>query len=198
MGKEGMEMDTAALKSMRMKQVVIVNALLIFFLLSYFLVINHFAIKSSHLFIFLGMVILVQAVYGLLKGDSTKSLIPFYEKVAIYEREKMGNEWGKQRKVSNYWNLVLSGLFFLNAYLTRGSSSIVVEADYKFMSILGLFLLIMVNIASIVHFRKVDTSTTKIDFKGYTWKSNLIAVVVGIIFAIIMIVVVFTYISTTV
>jgi amino acid transporter len=73
-----------------------------------------------------------------------------------------------QRKVGYIWNLILSGLMFLQS----------------FMLIMVFFLLVMINISLIIHFRKVDRSTSESDMKGYTWESNLIAVAVGIVFAL--------------
>ena len=64
---------------------------------------------------------------------------------------------------------------------------------FMFM-IMTFFLLVMINISLIIHFRKVDRSTSELDMKGYTWKSNLIAFAVGIVFALIMVVVTISYI----
>ena len=56
---------------------------------------------------------------ALIKGDSTKSFIPIFEKVAIYEKQKMGNEWNKEKKGGNVWRLILSGFMFFQSYMYR-------------------------------------------------------------------------------
>lgn len=185
-------MDFAKLRNMRMKQIAIINALLILLLFSYFLVIQYFSIKSSHLFIFLGMVILIQAVYGLLKGDSTKSLIPTFEKIAVYEKEKMGTEWYKQRKVNHFCSLIVSAMLFINSYFLANSSEEIFGVEPMFMVILGFVLLLSLNTGIMIHIKKVDRSTSAISFNGYTWKASLIGVAIGIVLAIVIIMISFS------
>lgn len=139
------------------------------------------------------MLVFIQGVFGLIRGDSTKSIIPIFKKVAIYEKQKMGSEWYKQRKVGYVWNLILSCLLLLQFYWNRDSTDNVFQIDLMFMFIMTFFLLVMINISLVIHFRKVDRSTLELDMKGYTWKSNLIAVAVGIVFNLVMIVITLSY-----
>ena len=108
----------------------------------------------------------------------------------------MGSEWYKQRKVGYVWNLILSCLLLLQSYWNRDSTDNVFQIDLMFMFIMTFFLLVMINISLVIHFRKVDRSTSELDMKGYTWKSNLIAVAVGIVFALVMIVITLSYIMS--
>lgn len=187
-------MEPTELSNMRLKQVAVTNGLILTAIITFFIITNVFTITFADFFLVLGALILIQGVFGLIKGDSPKSLIPIFEKIAIYEKQKMGSEWYKQRKVGYIWNLVLSGLMFLQSYWNRDSVDNTFQIDLMFMFIMTFFLLVLINISLIIHFRKVDRSTSELDMKGYTWKSNLIGVAVGIVFALIMFVIVLSFI----
>lgn len=187
-------MEPKEISDMRLKQVAVTNGLTLIVLIIFFIMISVFTISFVHFFFVLGVLMLLQVIIGLLKRDSTKSLIPILEKVAIYEKQKMGSEWYKQRKVSYVWYLILSGLMFTQSYWNRDSTDNNFQIEPVFMFIMVFFLLIMVNISLIIHFRKVDSSTSESDMQGYTWKSNLIGVVVGIVFAFILFVITLSFI----
>ena len=178
---------------MRLKQVAVTNGLILTAMIIFFTIINVFTIAFANFFLVLGVLVFIQGVFGLIRGDSTKSIFPIFEKVAIYEKQKMGSEWYKQRKVGYVWNLILSCLLLLQSYWNRDSTDNVFQIDLMFMFILAFFLLVMINISLIIHFRKVDRSASELDMKGYTWKSNLIAVSVGIVFVLIMFVITLSY-----
>ena len=189
-------MESTELSNMRLKQVAVTNGLILTAMIIFFTIINVFTIAFAYYFLVLGVLVFIQGVFGFIKGDSTKSIIPIFEKVAIYEKQKMGSEWYKQRKVGYVWNLVLSCLLLLQSYWNRDSTDNVFQVDLMFMLIMTFFLLVMINISLIIHFRKVDHSTSELDMKGYTWKSNLIAVTLGIVFALVMIVITLSYIMS--
>lgn len=187
-------METRELKNMRLKQVVITNGILLTAIIIFFLIISVFTITVARVFLVLGVLVLIQGVFGLIRGESTKSIISIFEKVAIYEKQKMGSEWYKQRKVNYVWNLIFSCFLFLQSYWNRDSPDNVFQMELMFLFIMTFILLVMINISLIIHFRKVDRSTSELDMKGYTWKSNLIGVAVGIVFALVMFVVTLFYI----
>lgn len=189
-------MEQKELSNLRLRQTAATNGLILIAIFILYIVTNIFTVRFGQFFFVLGGLILIQAVFGFIKGDSTKSLIPIFEKVAIYEKQKMGSEWYKQRKVSYIWNIILSFLMFLQSYWQRDSTENIFQIDLFLMSIILFFLLIMINIGLIIHFRKVDNSVSVQEMKGYTWKSNLIAVAIGIVFTIIMIVITLSYIMT--
>ena len=83
-------MESKEISNIRLKQVAVTNGLILAFIIILFTVINVFTIKFAHFFFVLGLLILIQGIYGFIKGDSTKSFIPIFEKVAIYEKQKMG------------------------------------------------------------------------------------------------------------
>lgn len=189
-------MEPKELTSLRLRQAAATNGLILIAIVILYIVTNIFTVRFGQFFFILGGLILIQAVFGFIKGDSTKSLIPIFEKVAIYEKQKMGSEWYKQRKVSYIWNVILSCLLFLQSYWQRDSTESIFQIDLFLMSIMLFFLLIMINIGLIIHFRKVDNSTSVQEMKGYTWKSNLIAAAIGIVFGIIIVVITLSYIMT--
>lgn len=187
-------MEQIELSKMRWRQVAVTNGLILTAIIVLFAVMNIFTITFAHFFFAMGVLVLFQGVLGLIKGDSTKSIIPIFEKVAIYEKQKMGNEWYKQRKAGYIWNLIFSGLMFLQTYWNWDNTDNFFEIELMFILIMTILILASINTSLMIHFRKVDRSTSELDMKGYTWKSNLIAVVIGIVFALIMIVITISYI----
>ncbi|MGG3801837.1 hypothetical protein [Metabacillus fastidiosus] len=143
----------------------------------------------------MGAIILIQAIAGILKGDSTKSFIPIFEKVSNYEKEKMGIEWRRQRKMSYIWNILLSGWMFLQSYWSRDSSDPIL-IDFTFKILLIIFIIAIINISLIMHIRKIDRSTSVSDIQGYTWKSTLIDVVVGLGFGLVIFVLTILYVMS--
>jgi hypothetical protein len=187
-------METTELRNMRLKQVATTNGLMVAAMIIFYIVTNVFTMTFTYFFFVLGVIVLIQAVFGLIKGDSVKSFIPIFEKVAIYEKQKMGSEWYKQRKVNNIWNLLFSGLMFLQSYWNRNSPDNIFHTEFMFMFIMTFFLLVMINVSLIIHFRKVDQSTSELDMKGYTWKTNLIAFAIGIVFTLAVFVMTIFYV----
>ncbi|WP_078549884.1 hypothetical protein [Litchfieldia alkalitelluris] len=174
-----------SIQSMRRKQLVYTNFLLVLSVFIYFITINILKLQMGLFFLSLGIIIFVQSIYGLLKKNSTKSLIPIYEQVAEYEKEKMGNEWYRQRRMGFLANLVLSGIMFFQAYVNRASTDNMSFLDLRFMLIMMAILLITVNIGLFFHIKKVDRSVSIVDFKGYTCKSFSIAIVVGLVMGVL-------------
>lgn len=192
----GKEMEPKELMNMRLKQVAVLNGMLLTAMILYFMITKLFTITFAHFYLVLGVWVLIQGVFGLVKGDSTKSIIPILEKIAIYEKQKMGNEWYKQRKVSYIWNIVFSGFLFWQSYLNWGYTERVFQIEMMFMTMIPLLLLVMLNVSLYIHIRKVDRANSQLEMKGYTLKSNLIAVVVGIVFAFVMITIMLFYIMS--
>lgn len=177
-------MDLKEIRNMRLKQVAVTNGLVVGAIILFFLVISVFEIKFTHLYFALGVLVFLQVVIGFLRGDSTASIIPIFEKVALYEKQKMGKEWYKQKKSSRIAGLILSALLFLQAYMYRNFEELTFEIDVVLMSMLAFLVLIIANFIFLIHFRKVDRSTSELDMKGYTWKSHLLGVVLGLVLGI--------------
>lgn len=179
-------MELKEIRNMRLKQIAVTNGLLVAGMVLFFIIISIFEIRFTHFYFALGLLMFLQGMMGLLRGESTTSMIPIFERVAIYEKQKMGKEWYKQRKSGRFASLILSALLFFQAYLYRNFQDYIFEIDVVFMSTLVFVILSMVNIFFLIHFRKVDRSTSEADMKGYMWKSNLIAVVVGLALGVML------------
>lgn len=173
-------MEPKELSQMRLKQVGLVNTSILIAMAIFTIATNFFTIKFTHFFFALGVVMLIQGVYGLFRGKSTKSIFPFIEKVATYEKQRMGIEWDKQRKAGNITNILLAFILFLQAYTIDETF----QPDLLFISVIIIFILIMMNIGMILRFRKVDSSE---DLKGYAWKSIVIGVGVAIAFTVLIV-----------
>ncbi|MBP1970166.1 fatty acid desaturase [Virgibacillus natechei] len=191
-------MEPIALKRMRTNQIVITNGLVLLFLILFFFIILIFDVSLSVLFLFLGVFLLLQAVIGLLKGESTKRFISIFEQVAIYEKQKMGKEWRKQRKTGYIWNFILSAFMFLQYYLHWNSEDVVFQLDYIFMFTVAITAIIVVNISLLLHFRKVDKATSESDLKGYTWKTYFLSIVIGVVLGFLLFFFLLVYIISTI
>lgn len=191
-------MEAIEIKSLRLKQMAMLNAMIITFLFIIFSIAKLFAISFTQLYLTLGSLILISGIYRFIKGDSTQSIIPIFEKVAVYEKEKMGKEWYKQRKVSQMITLLLSCLLMMQAFLAWNSTNNLSEVDTIFIVIVSVFVLIIVNVTMLIHNKKIDCSTTETDLKGHTWKFYLIATVMGIAFAFAIFIFIIFYVIATI
>ncbi|WP_163100712.1 hypothetical protein [Peribacillus alkalitolerans] len=190
-------MNTIDIKRMRKKQILVSNVLLITVLPIYFFILNLINITFSTHFLILSIMMFIQAIVNLVKRYSTKSFIPVYEQVAHYEKSKMGKEWMKQRKSVWILNFVLSVSFFIQ-YLVNRNSSNVLEFELFFMGRLLFLLLVIMNISMLLHISKVDRATSESDFKGYTWKWQIISIVFGIVLAFFIIMFTIFYLLATI
>ena len=101
--------------------------------------------------------------------------------MAIYEKQKMGNEWTKEKKGGNVWRLILSGLMFIQSYMNRDLPYQTFEIDLIFGVVyMVFFLVVFINISLIIRFKRIDRSTSEVDLKGYTKESNMIGIAFGI------------------
>ena len=187
-------MKSKEISKMRLKQVAVTNGLILALIIILFTVINVFTIKFAHFFFVLGLLILIQSIYGFIKRDSTKTFIPIFEKVAIYEKQKMGNEWNKEKKGGNVWRLILSGLMFIQSYMNRDLPYQTFEIDLIFGVVMVLFLVVFINISLIIRFKRIDRSTSEVDLKGYTKESNMIGIAFGIVFTLVVFIIAIIYV----
>lgn len=192
----GCILDSAEIKMMRVKQILVTNGILLITLPLIFSMIFFLEISMSTYFFILAFLVLIQAVAGVVRGYSTKSLIPIFEQVATYEKEKMGIEWKKQRKSSIVSSFLVSIVMFLNAMMSLDSPSNMVEIDFSFILLITAIVFVLINIGLLIHIRKVDGSNSQQDLKGYTLKTNLIGIVIGIVSAIIILVISLLYVMS--
>ncbi|AIZ59458.1 hypothetical protein NSQ10_04220 [Bacillus sp. FSL R5-0432] len=179
-------MEQAALKKMRTKQVVISNLLFGVMILIFFILIQKVEIQFTYFFLCLGIFMLLQGIYGLIKKGSTKSFIPIFEQVAIYEKEKLGKEWEKEQRMENIWKLILSGLMFFQSFSLQTIPDTFFEIELKFLIFLFVMALAIINISMLFRFRKIDRSTEAHGLKGFTKESNMLAMALGLLTAIVI------------
>ncbi|MFC0236904.1 hypothetical protein [Fictibacillus phosphorivorans] len=182
------------IKKMRRQQFILMNVLLIILITLYLTLIRVIGVTSSQFFITLGVVLLIQSSIGFIRINSTKSLFSIYEKVSLYEKQKMGAEWKKQRKMSYIWMLITSGFLFMQAYWNRGITGDFFQIDIRYMLLMLIFILLLSNLSLFIHVKKVDSSISARDLKGYTRKTNLTAALLGAVSAIIFIFITLFYI----
>ncbi|WP_416730011.1 hypothetical protein [Fictibacillus sp. JL2B1089] len=182
------------IKKMRRQQFILMNVLLLILVTFYLIVIQVIGVTSSQFFLTLGVVLLIQSVIGFVRINSTKSLFSIYEKINLYEKQKMGVEWKKQRKMSYIWMFITSSFLFMQAYLNRDISGDFFKFDIRYMVLMLIFILGLSNLSLFIHVKKVDSSKSAQDLKGYTRKTNITAVLLGAVSAIILIFITLFYI----
>ncbi|WP_353770171.1 hypothetical protein [Bacillus safensis] len=121
----------------------------------------------------------------MIKKGSTKSIIPIFEQVAIYEKEKLGKEWEKEQIVENIWKLILSGLMFFQSFSFQTLQDPFFHIEPKFLIFLFVMALALINISMLFRFRKIDRSTEG-ELTGYTKESNIMAIALGFLTVIII------------
>ncbi|WP_026583705.1 hypothetical protein [Bacillus sp. J33] len=188
-------MTVSEIKNLRIRQLLFLNVVLLFFLAAAYMLTRLIDFTISQMFLFIGIAALIQSIVGWTKRNSAKSIIPVMEQIAIYEKEKMGSEWEKQRKVSSQWSLFMSIMMFLNTYVQRDNGEMM-KLDLPYLFFLAAGILVIINIGLIVHIRKVDGAQSKSDFKGFTLKQNLMAIVIGVLFGIIIFIFTIAYVRS--
>lgn len=174
-------MEVKEIKYMRKRQIVVSNILMVTGLSFFFSLAKIFAVSFAHFYLVIAVLILIQTIYRIVRNDSTKSLIPIFEKVAVYEKQKLGAEWYKQRKTNHVASIILFCVILINALLSWNSPTNISEIDTLFIFFICLFFIIMMNMIMITNINKVDRSTSEQELKGYTWKTSLIGVVIGVV-----------------
>lgn len=154
-------------------------------IVAFYILIQLSDIRFTHFFLCLGIIMLFLSIYGFIKKGSTKSFIPIFEQIAIYEKEKLGEEWKKEKRTENISRVVLSVLMFLQSV----SFQYVTNPFLNIQPILLLFLLFvtlaLINLSMLYRFRKIDRSTEG-ELNGFTKESNMMSMVLGLLSVIII------------
>ncbi|WP_156499216.1 hypothetical protein [Fictibacillus phosphorivorans] len=175
-------MRAEEIKEMRRKQFMMLNIVIILIMYVVFLLIMLADMTYASLYFLLGVVAFMNGLIGLLKKESTKYLLLIFEKVATYEKKKMGKEWEKQRRLSYFMNISLSIIMFFQVYLHRNSIDKVLQLDWPILLLVTIWILAVVNIGLFFHVRNVDCSSPNL---WYTRKKNLFIISIGIFFVIL-------------
>jgi hypothetical protein len=181
------KLDYVQVRRMRTRQAVAMNAMIVVLTGILIVVINFFPFTLRQFFVFLGVFGIAQSLYLILNRKSPRSIIPIFGEVAKYEKEKMGKEWVKQQKVSIAFTFLFSLYLFFLAFSTPLPEEYM---QFSFMEIIGFmgFLLVILNVSLFFRMRKVDRSMSPDDFKGYTMRTNILAVLSGIGLGVLMVI----------
>ncbi|OYN67429.1 hypothetical protein [Bacillus safensis] len=178
-------MEQAALKKMRTKQIAVSNLIAVILIIAFYMMIQIVEIRFTHFFLCLGILMLLQSIYGFMKKGSTKSFIPIYEQIAIYESEKLGEEWEKEQRMDNVWKLIMSGIMFFQSFSFQNVSNPFFDIQPMFLLFLLIMALALINISMLFRFRKIDRSTEG-ELIGYTKESNIMSIALGFLTVIII------------
>ncbi|WP_342462958.1 hypothetical protein NST62_12795 [Ureibacillus sp. FSL K6-8385] len=179
-------MDQKEIQKMRMKQLAVMNFLVLAALAVYYICSSVFTIRTSLFYLAFGIYFVIFAVIRLIKTDSTKSMIPLLEKVAKYEKEKLGDEWYRRRKFEAVLYVILGVLFlFLSFGSGKSAENFFSKPDTLFFIMYTLFFLLMVNILTVLNNQKMDHST-EAELKGFARKWLLVGAAAALAFAIII------------
>ncbi|PIK26692.1 hypothetical protein [Bacillus pumilus] len=179
-------MEQATLKKMRIKQIAASNLIAGIMIVAFFILIQISEIRFTHFFFCLGILMLLQSIFGFIKKGSTKSFIPLFEQVAIYEKTKLGKEWEKEQRTENIWKLILSGLMFFQAFSFQNVTNPFFDIEPIFLIFLLVIALALINVSMLFRFRKIDRSTEEHELKGYTKVSNMMAIALGFLTVIVI------------
>jgi hypothetical protein len=180
-------MDYVQVKRLRTRQAVAMNIFTVAAAWVLILVVNYFPFTLRQLLVFLGVVGIIPAIVSFIQLRYSRSFIPILSEVAQYEKVKMGSEWVKQQKVTVVFNLVFSVFLFFVAFSTPSSGEYM-RWSIKEMAGLTGFILLTINVSLFFRMRKVDRSMSPDDFKGYTLRSNILAVLAGIGLGVLMVI----------
>ena len=178
-------MEQAALKKMRTKQIAISNLFVGLMIIVFFMLIQIVKIQLTHFLFCLGILMLIQGILGFIRKGTTKSFIPIFEKVAIYEKEKLGKEWEKEKRLDHMWKVILSGIMFIQSSTLRNVDNVFDDVNPVLIIFLFLMVLVILNISMLFRFRKIDRSTVG-ELTSYTKESNIMAIALGFFMAIVI------------
>ncbi|WP_349410008.1 hypothetical protein [Pseudalkalibacillus sp. SCS-8] len=123
---------------------------------------------------------LIQSALYFVKGKSFSEVFSKkMNELMTYEKERMGAEWRKQRRTNAIMQLFLGAVFLSNSIFLYDDEMYADVANlfpYMFYFLLGL--MVLINVTTFVHNRKVDRNKIK---KGYTLRTFLLSLIVGLV-----------------
>ncbi|WP_273123657.1 hypothetical protein [Bacillus weihaiensis] len=187
-------MSDATIKQLRLKQLIFMNGTVIL-VFAMFLIISHVFPFSFNSFIqVMAVITFIQAIVGLFRLESTKSLIPFVEEIARYEKEKLGREWIKRKKSGVLLSFIL-GIILLNQSMMVGrSNEEIFRPELWVMILVALLWLLFTNIELVVRSRKIDQSDSSVELTNFTSNSIAKGLVIGLVYSVFFIVIIVFYI----
>ncbi|KAB2950793.1 hypothetical protein F9B85_13935 [Heliorestis acidaminivorans] len=192
-------MEPVEIRKIRTSQIITINTLFLLFLVTFIPIVTLLKLTTSQYFFITASIILINTLYDFLKNSPTKSIFPILEKVAIYEKEKMGDEWCNSRRRSMFMNLFLGLLFLFQSYFSRHQTAPPFQFDQfnsGFIMISVIFAFILLNTGLLMHIRKIDKSETQ-ELRGYTRQKTLLSIVMAVVLVFLMTIVTFLYMFYT-
>ncbi|KUP06298.1 hypothetical protein Q75_09165 [Bacillus coahuilensis p1.1.43] len=172
-------MESQEVKEMRRKQIVVTNSLILLLVSIMTVCLWIFPVTIFQMQIFLAALMFGLATVRMVRRNSTYSIIPLFEKVAKYEKQKMGEEWRKQQLTGVIGRYILGVVLVIQSYLNRNTTEKFMNLNLEllgFMLTFIFFFLIILNVSLFFHIRKVDRAKTEADLKGYNLLANLIGI----------------------
>ena len=191
-------METFEIRKMRKHQFVLFNCLLVVVLSLYLGFAINFSITMAQSNLIIAIITLSTAIFTFITRNHPTSIFPILKQVQAYEKRKLGDEWKKQRKTTYISQFILSGLLFMQYFITRTINEPLYERAVL-VPIIVIFIVIIaaINIALLLHNRKVDRSISPAEMRGYTKNANIIGGAIGIILGISLFVFIITYVMLT-
>ena len=184
------------IKSMRKRQFAAINLMTTPVVTLSVVAVYIFNITSFYFYLTLAIFCLFQGGYGVMKRESTSSIIPIYEEVNQYEKSLMGEEWVKQKKVINYWLILFSMVLFGKSFVFYGSAALVLDVDPSIIIAIIVMIILMINIGQLFHIYYINRLIKNGKVKGFWWKQLVIASVIGLLVAFVMMFVMILYITS--
>jgi glucan phosphoethanolaminetransferase (alkaline phosphatase superfamily) len=180
-------MDPTRLKKLRIQQFILMNSFILVAVIIFTLLIDRFSLSSFQRVA--GIIIFSLAIFGILKKTTNLNvygLFPSMRELMKYEKNKLGNEYPKTRWLHIASQLFVSVILLTQSFFQSAPHSEIPLKDTMLIAVpVVLVLLAAMNIALIYHSKKVDSGTNE-SLKGFTMKSILVGVAIGVPSAFIL------------
>lgn len=176
--KKVFTIESKRLRSLRTNQYIHINIAIIIMFTFFYVLFNGISLNKIKMYlgIFIPLTLILERWFNRLKY----LLFPYLEELDTYEKEKLGEEWNKMKKLNNIYMLIVGTVFILQGIKNYP----VIRLEVSKITILGCFILIVLfNSSLFFHNRKVDKGNIN-SLKGYTRKRILFGIKIGLIFTI--------------
>ena len=175
-------MELVTLKKLRKKQFIALNCGSIIGLVFFFLLL-YVGIPLNKMLLFLGIIILIIAIFKNKYISYIFKIFPYKEKLFLYEKNKLGREWYRLNKMNNIATVVLGIVSLLQGII---SDDAVISFDVLIISIIiSPLFLILINCSLYFHIKKIDNAGSS-SFNGYTKKRLVLSILAAIVYVVII------------
>jgi len=181
------------LKKLRNKQIIMQNILYVFSIA--LVAVLLIFVKSLKVFTFMaGAICLSSFIVGMItrkRGELIEIIVPSMKPLFDYEREKLGVEYWKLKKRQLIIQALLTVMMgFQGILIPSNNLSVYDKPNLYVMLPIALIMLVVINISSYFHMKKVDESNT--DLKGYANRIMLYGIIGGIVLSVLITFTIFT------